>query len=147
MQVNGSTLMTVQGSTGRVGIGTATPEHSLEVNGIASLGTSGSYGYKIRYIGYIYNGFTFTLPSGRWQGELHYTWGNNTGRTAKRIVSFSKAPGAAGNGFNSTWLDVNSGGSGVLEYSFNQSTGVFTWSVSDGSGSEGYAWMLYHPGQ
>lgn len=145
---SGSTpSITIQGgSPGNVGIGTTNPEHPLEVNGIASLGTSGSYGYKIRYIGAISNGTTFTLPSGRWQGELHYTWGNNSGRTAKRIVSFAKAPGAINNGYSSTWLDVNNGGAGVLAYSFDQSTGVFTWSVSDGSTSTGYAWILYHPG-
>jgi hypothetical protein len=110
-------------------------------------GSNYTYPYRIAHIGYIYNGVTYTLPSGRWQGELHYTWGNNTGRTAKRIVGFAKAPGAAGNGYSSTITDLNSGGSGVLAYAFNQSTGVFTWSVSDGSTSTGYAWILYHVGQ
>ena len=37
LQVNGSTLMTIQGSTGNVGIGTATPVVKLAVNGSIAL--------------------------------------------------------------------------------------------------------------
>ena len=44
LQVNDSTLMTVQGSTGNVGINTTSPSHSLEVNGNISLGNGGSSG-------------------------------------------------------------------------------------------------------
>lgn len=130
---------------GNVGIGTTNPSYLLHSAGTSAFGDA-TYPYIIQYIGFISNGSTFTLPAGRWMGELHYIWGNNTGRSAKRIVAFSKAPGAINNGYSSTITDLNNGGSGVLGYSFNQSTGVFTWSVSDGSTSSGYAWILYHLG-
>jgi hypothetical protein len=132
---NNTGRMFITGASGYVGVGLTNPTEKLQVsNGNVRANqliydSASNTGY-IFNIGNVVNNGTHTLPSGRWVGELFFSYGNDSGRAGMKRYSWYKAPGATGNGISgTTFVDLNSGGTDDSSATFNTNTGVFTFSL------------------
>jgi hypothetical protein len=105
MQVNGSTLMTVQGSTGNVGIGTTAPGALLDVTGsngkmlIANGTTSNSMRFSVQNATGTGNAAmvfeSYNLEYGRFDASGRFLVGTSTARTVDGFAAAIQVEGAS----------------------------------------------------